>query len=334
VHESRAFRDSLCHSNPHRPKFVIKHRAMDTQLQIEHAGQRIEVPISEILAFARRWERDQEQQIAERTNPTTLSFFPYPMYNLNLNDPDLVESWEPVANRTSFSARGEYGFRNKGDLQRSAIDRDARTCCNERMLPPIYTVMAATNGTYVWRKLPGEPSYDITAVDAAGIGERIAAWDIEPPISPELEADFIAWQARFRGDHRTPECEPVGGWRDFNKQGMALAIRLKQRLGSIARVRYVAATFVPEFRHGRWWGEVSEKGLTNTPEEQERVSRLLTPLDMLAPARFTPELAKETKRRAICNITMEHLTDAQALRHYRSRLGIFDDEPEGAGRAD
>jgi hypothetical protein len=67
---------------------------MDTQLRIEHAGRRIEVPISEILHFASRWERDREQQVAARieANWIGLDIYPYPLYSVGLDDPDVRDT--------------------------------------------------------------------------------------------------------------------------------------------------------------------------------------------------------------------------------------------------
>jgi hypothetical protein len=61
MHESAAFLASLEHDNPDRPRFGIV-PATDTQLEIMLRGQRMLVPISEVLSFAARWRSDQDMQ--------------------------------------------------------------------------------------------------------------------------------------------------------------------------------------------------------------------------------------------------------------------------------
>ena len=50
----------------------------------------MEVPIAEILNFARRWEADREAQRARPTR-TGLNLYPYPMYGTRVDDPDCLE---------------------------------------------------------------------------------------------------------------------------------------------------------------------------------------------------------------------------------------------------
>ena len=95
MHESPEFLRSLEHSNPSRPKFEIGHR-MDARLKITFEGQTLEVPISEILNFARRWESDRKTQRDSRTG-SGLNIYPYPLYGTRLLDPDCADApwWQP-----------------------------------------------------------------------------------------------------------------------------------------------------------------------------------------------------------------------------------------------
>lgn len=91
--ESDKFLRSMQHDNPLRPRFTIKPAEYSTMLEIVFQGQRMEVPISEILSFAARWNVDQDERAA--LGPPGLRLRPYPIYDMNLNDPDLGEWWVP-----------------------------------------------------------------------------------------------------------------------------------------------------------------------------------------------------------------------------------------------
>ena len=77
------------HTNSKRPMFEIG-QGMDAQLRTTFEGQTMEVPIAEILNFARRWEADYAAQQARPTR-TTLNIYPYPLYGTRLDDPDCLE---------------------------------------------------------------------------------------------------------------------------------------------------------------------------------------------------------------------------------------------------
>ena len=87
MHESADFLLSLPHDNPLRPRFTIKPAKFDTSLGIQHLGQSIEVPISEVLAFAARWQADRAKQVSEDPTPR-LRIHPYPLYSTRVIDPD------------------------------------------------------------------------------------------------------------------------------------------------------------------------------------------------------------------------------------------------------
>jgi hypothetical protein len=92
MRESAEFLNSLQHSNPNRPRFTIQPDEFETMLEIEHRGQRIEIPISEVLSFAARWEADREKQLAADPTPR-LRVHPYPLYSASLSDPDMGGWW-------------------------------------------------------------------------------------------------------------------------------------------------------------------------------------------------------------------------------------------------
>lgn len=60
-------------------------------LEISLNGQAMQVPMAEILSFARRWEADYAA--LQRTPPrsTSLPVFPYPLMDTNVNDPDCID---------------------------------------------------------------------------------------------------------------------------------------------------------------------------------------------------------------------------------------------------
>ena len=72
--ESQKFLRSLEHTNSRRPKFSIKHECYP-MLEIVQEGKFMQVPMAEILNFARRWEAVYEarRQVPER--PETFSIF-------------------------------------------------------------------------------------------------------------------------------------------------------------------------------------------------------------------------------------------------------------------
>jgi hypothetical protein len=88
--ESTKFLSSLAHDNPHRPHFSIR-PGLDVMLEIEHRGQSIQLPLSEILNFASRWQADYSEQEKQVQSAGGLCRFPYPLYNVSLNDPDVPD---------------------------------------------------------------------------------------------------------------------------------------------------------------------------------------------------------------------------------------------------
>jgi hypothetical protein len=87
--ESLAFLPSLAHDNLQRPRFKIIHQ-MNAQLEITHEGKSMCVPISEILNFAQRWNAEFEVYRKQYQPSGHLALYPYPLYSVNLNDPDVV----------------------------------------------------------------------------------------------------------------------------------------------------------------------------------------------------------------------------------------------------
>ena len=94
MHESEDFLKSLVHENPLRPRFTIKPAECETLLEIQHLGQRLEVPISEILTFAARWNADRAERESQDSTPH-LCIHPYPLYNMRMNDPGRAKWWVP-----------------------------------------------------------------------------------------------------------------------------------------------------------------------------------------------------------------------------------------------
>lgn len=94
MRESERFLKSLLHENPLRPRFTIKPAEYETLLEIQHLGQRLEVPISEILAFAARWNADRAERESQDSTPR-LRIHPYPLHNTHMNDPDRAKWWVP-----------------------------------------------------------------------------------------------------------------------------------------------------------------------------------------------------------------------------------------------
>lgn len=98
MHESADFLKSLQHNNSERPLFTIKPAEFDTMLEVQYRGQRMAVPISEVLHFAARWQADREQRLAQRDAQDPLPrlhVHPYPLYSVRLDDPDRAEWWVP-----------------------------------------------------------------------------------------------------------------------------------------------------------------------------------------------------------------------------------------------
>ena len=87
MHESADFLLSLPHDNPLRPRFTVKPAKFDTSLELQHLCQSIEVPISEVLAFAARWQADRAKHFLEEPTPR-LHIHPYPLYSARVIDPD------------------------------------------------------------------------------------------------------------------------------------------------------------------------------------------------------------------------------------------------------
>jgi len=92
MYESAEFLESLKHQNPMRPRFTIKPAEHVTMLEIQHLGELLKVPISEILAFASRWKADRERQDSKASTPR-LRIHPYPLYNIRMDDPDRANWW-------------------------------------------------------------------------------------------------------------------------------------------------------------------------------------------------------------------------------------------------
>lgn len=94
--ESEIFLESLNHSNPDRPHFEIG-TGLDAQLTITHQGQMMRLPIAEVLSFAQRWHADQDYQWQTGKKGAGLRRFPYPLYSINMNDPDVAGvGWDAV----------------------------------------------------------------------------------------------------------------------------------------------------------------------------------------------------------------------------------------------
>ena len=92
MHESPDFLQSLNHNNPFRPRFVIKPDEFETLLEISYRGRCMEVPISEILSFAARWQGDRERRRAE--DPCVgLWLHPYPLNHTRISDADCPNWW-------------------------------------------------------------------------------------------------------------------------------------------------------------------------------------------------------------------------------------------------
>lgn len=92
--KAKSFLRSLEHTNPLRPRFSIDHKGYP-MLKISYDGKCMQVPMAEILNFARRWEAAHEAQGEARKEVNRLYVFPYPLMNINLNDPDVVEiGWD------------------------------------------------------------------------------------------------------------------------------------------------------------------------------------------------------------------------------------------------
>ena len=94
MRESERFLKSLLHENPLRPRFTIQPAEYETLLEIQHQGQRLEVPISEVLAFAARWQADRDERESQ-VSRQHLPIHPYPLYNMRMNDPDRAKWWVP-----------------------------------------------------------------------------------------------------------------------------------------------------------------------------------------------------------------------------------------------
>ena len=60
-------------------------------LEIVQDGKLMQVPMAEILNFARRWEADYEARRQAPDRPPSFFIFPYPFMETNMNDPDCVE---------------------------------------------------------------------------------------------------------------------------------------------------------------------------------------------------------------------------------------------------
>jgi len=89
MRESAEFLASLEHDNPGRPVFRIVPAVVDTQLEISFHGQRMLLPIAEVLHFAVRWQADQDMQRAAKAPHTTLRIHPYPIFGARMIDSDV-----------------------------------------------------------------------------------------------------------------------------------------------------------------------------------------------------------------------------------------------------
>ncbi len=86
--ESPEFLRSLEHTNPLRPRFAIR-RDGYPMLEVQYNGQQSQIPMAEVLEFARRWSADYESRQAARQLAGGLAVFPYPLMNVSLNDRDV-----------------------------------------------------------------------------------------------------------------------------------------------------------------------------------------------------------------------------------------------------
>ena len=95
--ESESFLESLNHGNPARPHFAIG-TGMDAQLTITHQGQVMRLPIAEVLSLAQRWGADQDRKWETKgVEGASLRIFPYPLYGVNMKDPDAKGvGWDAV----------------------------------------------------------------------------------------------------------------------------------------------------------------------------------------------------------------------------------------------
>jgi len=92
--ESAEFMATLNHTNLERPVFGIL-RAGYPMLLIDYLGQRMEVPMAEILEFARRWREDFESQRPKSMAAGKLHLVPYSLISTRLDDPDVREvAWD------------------------------------------------------------------------------------------------------------------------------------------------------------------------------------------------------------------------------------------------
>ena len=92
--ESIEFLRSLEHNNSLRPKFSLK-RGEYPMLEISQGEQCMQVPMAEILEFARRWRGDHDAQRQARKLSGTLDRFPYPLMNTRVTDPDCSDiAWD------------------------------------------------------------------------------------------------------------------------------------------------------------------------------------------------------------------------------------------------
>ena len=72
------------------PSFPIKHGGYP-MLEISRDGKTMQVPMAEILIFARRWQADYGTRRQAPERPETFSIFPYPLMETKMNDPDCIE---------------------------------------------------------------------------------------------------------------------------------------------------------------------------------------------------------------------------------------------------
>ena len=94
VHETVEFLLSLEHHNQLRPRFAIGQGA-NPMLSISFRGANMDVPMAEVLEFARRWNKSNASLHSNMLAGETLLRHPYPLFNVRVDDPDVTGlTWE------------------------------------------------------------------------------------------------------------------------------------------------------------------------------------------------------------------------------------------------
>lgn len=95
-----------------------------------------------------------------------------------------------------------------------------------------YTIMADTGGVYAWLRFPDETQSEL----GTHCGDVQSGWFGEHRTVPETAAQLAAWQARFEGG--LVDGAAAFDWATFHADGLALALQVKQDIGTRARVVY------------------------------------------------------------------------------------------------